>query len=316
MPDTYPVQLSAPDLSAYKQGNTGVDYVTTFDSGKPGPHVMVNALTHGNEICGAIAVDLLFREGARPIKGKLTLGFLNVAAYQRFDPQRPSASRFVDEDINRVWSELTLDGTRDSVELRRARQYRRIIDGIDFLLDIHSMQHRTPALMLAGPLAKGRRFAEAVGYPEMVVCDEGHAAGKRLRDYAFFGRQEDSRNALLVECGQHWDRQSADVAIETTMRFLGHLGTVEPALIKRHLKPGAPPKQRVIEVTHAITVASESFRFAGEFRGMEVIATAGTEIARDDERPVLSPYDNCVLIMPSRRLHRGQTAVRLGRFVA
>ncbi|MEI7764917.1 MAG: succinylglutamate desuccinylase, partial [Comamonadaceae bacterium] len=35
------------DLSAYRQGNIGVDYVHRFDSGKPGPHVLVNALTHG-----------------------------------------------------------------------------------------------------------------------------------------------------------------------------------------------------------------------------------------------------------------------------
>ncbi len=314
--DDYPVKLTAPDISAYKQGNTGVDYVTTFDSGKPGPHVMVNAVTHGNEICGAIAVDLLFREEVRPTRGRLTLGFLNVAAYHRFDPAKPSASRFVDEDINRVWSELTLDGTRDSVELRRARQYRRIIDQVEFLLDIHSMQHRTPALMLAGPLRKGRSFAQFVGYPATVVCDQGHAAGKRMRDYAFFGRADDPRNALLVECGQHWESASAEVAIETMLRFLKHLDVVEPAFLKRHLKPGPPAKQQVIEVTDAVTVSTDAFRFATEFRGMEVIAKAGTEIARDDDRPVLSPYDNCVLIMPSRRLHRGQTAVRLGRYVA
>ncbi|MBI3497006.1 MAG: succinylglutamate desuccinylase/aspartoacylase family protein [Proteobacteria bacterium] len=314
--DEYPVKLTAPDLSAYKQGNTGVDYVSTFDSGRPGPHVMVNAITHGNEVCGAIALDLLLREAVRPTRGRLTLGFLNVAAYQRFDPAKPSASRFVEEDINRVWSELILDGTRNSVELRRARQYRRIIDGIDYLLDIHSMQHRTPPLMLAGPLAKGRAFAQAVGYPATVVCDEGHAAGKRLRDYAFFGREADPRNALLVECGQHWEPESAAVAIETTLRFLKHLDVVPAAFLAKHLKPGAPARQRVIEVTQAVTVTTDAFRFATAFHGMEVIAKAGTEIARDDDRPVLSPYDNCVLIMPSRRLHRGQTAVRLGRYVA
>jgi hypothetical protein len=46
-----------------------------------------------------------------------------------------------------------------------------------------------------------------------------------------------------------------------------------------------------------------------------VIAKAGSVIGRDGGRPVVTPYDNCVLIMPSRRLGRGQTAVRLGRFV-
>ncbi len=32
----------------------------------PGPHVLVNALTHGNEICGALALDQLFKSGLRP----------------------------------------------------------------------------------------------------------------------------------------------------------------------------------------------------------------------------------------------------------
>ena len=43
---------------------------------------------------------------------------------------------------------------------------------------------------------------------------------------------------------------------------------------------------------------------------------AGTLIGRDGDRPITTPYDNCMLIMPSRRLTRGQTAVRLGRIVA
>ncbi|MBM3572442.1 MAG: succinylglutamate desuccinylase, partial [Alphaproteobacteria bacterium] len=234
--DSYPIELSAPDISPYRAGNTGVESVTTFDSGKPGPHVMVAAITHGNELCGAIALDFLFKHAVRPVRGKLTLGFNNVAAYDRFDPTNPSASRFVDEDFNRVWSEAVLDGPRDSVELRRARQIRPIIDTVDFLLDIHSMQHKTVPLLLSGPLDKGRMLASALKYPEMVVSDHGHAAGKRLRDYRFFGDSGDRRNAVLIECGQHWERASADVALETTLRFLKHLDVVEPAFVQRHIR--------------------------------------------------------------------------------
>ena len=47
------------DLSAYRQGNVGIDYVHRFESGKPGPHVLINALTHGNEICGMVAATHL-----------------------------------------------------------------------------------------------------------------------------------------------------------------------------------------------------------------------------------------------------------------
>jgi hypothetical protein len=45
-----------------------------------------------------------------------------------------------------------------------------------------------------------------------------------------------------------------------------------------------------------------------------VIPRAGTVIAYDAGKEIRTPYDDCVLIMPTRRLVRGQTAVRLGRF--
>jgi hypothetical protein len=47
---------------------------------------------------------------------------------------------------------------------------------------------------------------------------------------------------------------------------------------------------------------------------MEVIPKAGTVIANDGAEPVRTPYDDCVLIMPSRRTVAGHTAVRLGKF--
>src|SRR5687767_10517666 len=133
------IELAAPDIEPHRASDTGTDYVHTFDSGKPGPHVMVNALTHGNEICGAIVVDRLLREQLRPTRGALTLSFANIDAFRRFETANPYASRFVDEDFNRVWTPATLDGKGDSVELRRARQLRPFVDRADLLLDIHSM---------------------------------------------------------------------------------------------------------------------------------------------------------------------------------
>ncbi len=50
------------------------------------------------------------------------------------------ASRFIDEDFNRVWDKDTLDGPRQSSELARARAMRPVFDSADLLLDIHSMQ--------------------------------------------------------------------------------------------------------------------------------------------------------------------------------
>lgn len=307
------VEFSAPDIGAYAVGNTGIPFITTIDSGKPGPHVMVNALTHGNEICGAVALDRLFRDGIKPARGRVTLGFANVAAYQRFDPANPSASRFVDEDFNRVWDAAVLDGPRQSVELERGRAIRPIIDTVDLLLDIHSMQQATAPLMLAGTTEKSVSLARSVGAPATIVRDRGHAAGRRMRDYGAFDDPNSPKAALLVECGQHWMKRSADVAIDVAFRFLAVSGTLSEERSKEVLARRMPV-QRVVSVTDAVTIGSEQFDFVEKFAGLEVIPRAGTVIARDGEREIRTPYDDCVLIMPSRQLRRGQTAVRLGRY--
>ena len=79
MSTRYTIEISPPDIEPYRIGNTGVEFVHVLDSGKPGPNVMLQALTHGNEICGAIAMDYLLRDGLRPARGRLTLAFANVA---------------------------------------------------------------------------------------------------------------------------------------------------------------------------------------------------------------------------------------------
>ncbi|MGQ0664531.1 MAG: M14 family metallopeptidase [Pseudomonadota bacterium] len=310
-----PIELTPPDIRRWRAGNTGIDYVTSLVAPQPGPHVLLTAVVHGNELCGAIALDFLLRERVRPLAGRLTLAFCNVAAYRRFDPARPTASRFVDEDFNRLWSPETLDGSRRSVELRRARELRQVVDAADFLLDIHSMQQSTAPLMMCGPLEKGRKFARQIGVPQIVVSDAGHQAGRRMRDYGGFGDPGSPKNALLAECGQHWEAASAKVAMETMLRFLAHLGTIDPAFVARHVSARKLPPQRFIEVTEAVTIHSDRFTFARAFKGLEVIARKGTEIGRDGAVPVCTPYDKCVLIMPSFRLAKGQTAVRFGRYI-
>jgi hypothetical protein len=307
------IELTAPDLAPHRTSNTGTDFIHTFESGKPGPHVLVNALTHGNEICGAIVVDRLLRRGLRPSRGTLTFAFANIEAFGRFDPRNPYASRFVDEDFNRVWTPAVLDGTRQSVELARARQLRPFVEVADFLLDIHSMLEPSPPVMISGPLEKGIRFSFEVGVPEHVVSDTGHSNGTRMRDFGGFGDPASPKNALLVECGQHWERAAEQVAWQTTWRFLQALDVVDRDEADREIDR-AVPAQRLIRVTEAVIASTPSFRFAKPFGGLEVVPREGDVIAWDGDRPVRAPYDNCVLVMPvPNNVKTGLTAVRLGR---
>jgi len=312
----YPVFLKPPDISAYRDGNTGVDYVHQFDSGKPGPHVMLSAVVHGNELCGAIALDHLLKNKVRPLQGKLTLAFMNVAAFLSFDPENPTFSRFIDEDFNRLWTKDVLAGNRDSVELRRAREVHPIVDTVDLLLDIHSMQTTTFPLIVAGPLAKGRDFASQFGITEMVVSDSGHKAGRRMRDYEGFANPESPKNAMLIECGQHWEVSSSELAIAAAWRFLSMTVVISEETAVPHLSAHPQVKQKFVEVSGPYTIKTDSFRFVERYVGLEVIPAAGTIIGYDGEEALKTPYENCVLIMPSRRQLPGDTAVRFGKFLA
>lgn len=309
------VELSPPDIERYRAGNSGVDHVHVLDSGRPGPTVMVQALTHGNELCGAIALDWLFQQDLTPQRGRLILSFANTEAYARFDPARPNASRCVDEDLNRVWSDEQLLGARDSLELRRARALRPFVDAADLLLDIHSMQDACRPLMVCGLLDKGAAFARELGVPGDLLIDTGHPSGLRMRDRGGFGDPASPKNALLIECGQHWERGSAEVAIDTLVRFLRLTGIASAAWTEPRLRLPLPQRQQLVRVTEAVTARSTDFHFLLPVHGLDVLERAGTAFARDGEQLFTTPYDDCVMVMPSTQHGRpGNTMVRLGRF--
>ncbi len=307
----FEVRITAPDLAPWLNGNTGIPGFTTFDGGTPGPHVALLALTHGNEIGGAIVLDRLLREGPRIPRGKLTFGFVNLAAFARFDPRQPTLSRFVDEDINRLWDTPLLDGARHSIELDRAREIRPLLETVDVLLDLHSMLWPSDPLILSGGSDKGRRLALGIGVPELVVADHGHASGRRIIDYGRFADPDSTAAAALVEAGQHWQPETVATSEASVAGLLRHL-----ALASR---PPPPPARRgtsrFAEVTQVVTAGTPTFAFVQPFRGGDVIPRRNTLLALDGATEVRTPHDDCLLVMPSLRPSRGHTAVRLARFV-
>jgi predicted deacylase len=307
----FDVRLRAPDIDRWREGNTGIPGFTTLKSGVPGPHVAVLAVTHGNEITGAIVADKLLRAAIRPTRGQLTFGFVNMAAFDRFDPQHPTISRFVDEDINRLWDIPVLESTRHSCELDRARRIRPLIDTVDVLLDLHSMLWPSDPLILCGASDKGRRLALGIGIPAMVVADSGHANGRRIIDYERFVDPATTATANLVEAGQHWEEPAAEMAMASVAGLLRHVGTVQNFPIL----PVAPRARAcVATVTAVVTAGTGQFAFVQPYRGGEVIPRRNTLIAMDGTKEIRTPHDDCLLVMPSLRPSRGHTAVRLARF--
>jgi hypothetical protein len=144
-----------------------------------------------------------------------------------------------------------------------------------------------------------------------VVSDKGHAEGVRMRDFGDFANPASPRNAALVECGQHWETESIEVAKDCVTGFLRHTGVVPVDFAQERMakRPSRLP-QRVYQVSGPVTIKTDSFRFAQDWRGFEHLAK-GSLIGHDGDEAVLAPHEPTVLIMPTRRLWPGKTAVRL-----
>ena len=306
-PDSSPLEVLPRDLSAYRQGNTGIDYVHRFESGRPGPHVLVNALTHGNEICGMVAATHLLDTGVRPRVGTLTVSFANVEAYEAFDIERPYENRQLVHNLNRIWSPEMLDGSEQSPELRRARELRPVLAAADSILDIHSTRAPVQPFWVYPEFERNAALTLAVGSPLVhLVMPPGAAPGTGVMSYARHGDPAgDSLGAMVVECGQHFSQSAAELATDVTLRFLAHHGLIDalPAAVA-----GAPARRfRLLDVH---MVKTPGFAFVRPVIGFETFAK-GELIAVDAGREIRSPCDDCTIFMPTRDPVVGREGVYL-----
>jgi predicted deacylase len=296
------------DLSAYRDGNTGVPYVHRFDSGRPGPHVLINALTHGNEFCGMVAATQLLDGGVRPKIGTLTVSFANVEAYESFNTDEPFKSRLLVHNLNRIWSAQWLDGAEQSPELRRAREMRPVVAAADHILDIHSTAQPVEPFWVYPGYERNAKAATAIGVPNIhLVMPSGMKTGTPLIEHGLHGTAAHSGVSLVVECGQHFRRASAELAAEVTMRFLAHFGLVDadPAW--------APPlPQQRYELLSTPVIKTGNVKFARPVVGLETF-DKGELIVTDGEEEVRAPVDGCTIFMPARVHIPGRELVYLTR---
>lgn len=301
------IELLPRDLSAYRRGNTGVDYVHRFDSGRPGPHVLVNALTHGNELCGMVACTHLLEAQVRPRIGTLTVSFANVAAYESFDPQRPLDSRQLVHNLNRIWSSAWLDGPEHSPELVRARELRAVVAEADHVLDLHSTSTDVQPFWVYPKRSANESAALAIGRPAVhLVMPQGLGSGTPLVEHGRLADAQHGGVGLVAECGGHFLRASGELATDVALDFVAHFG-----LIEREPPARRAPARRY-ELLRAVVIRSEAWRFARPVVGFESFETEEL-IAIDGELEIRAPEGGCTIFMPTRKPVVGREGVYLTR---
>lgn len=303
-----PVELLPVDISQYRHGNCPVDYVHRLDSGIAGPELVITALIHGNEICGANALIHILEQGIRPVRGALTLIFANVQTYQQFDPQRPFASRCIDEDMNRLWLDRRLQQP-DSRESHRARALLPYIRSADSLLDLHSTTHPVAPMLIYPGHGRNRGFADRMQtpFPHLIYDLDSYHTGLLISEHE---RHSRAGVSLVAECGQHFAHATTRQAISTALRFIYLHGMLAPDTTIPDWGYEADSHSGHYRIDRVLQAASDEFRFVDSVQGFELY-NKGDLIATDDQQLITAPFDNCALIMPARVPIAGEEVVTL-----
>ena len=262
------LEVLPSDLSAYREGNVGIDYVHRFESGWGGPHVLINALTHGNEFCGMVATTHLLDSAARPLRSTLTVSFADVEAYESFDAARRFESRQLMRNMNRVWSDEWLCGSEDSPELRRACALRPVVAAAVHILDVHSTAQDVQPFRVYPDFERNGRVVTATGRPAVhMVMPKCLGSGTPLMQHGLHGTAAGPGAPMVVDCGAHFSRATSELAVEVTLDFLALFGLIAP----RGPAPEARPQQR-FELLQPEVVKTPGFRFVRPLIGFETFA--------------------------------------------
>lgn len=285
-----------------------------------GTKLIVTGAVHGNETCGTQGIQRVLgeiRSGALPIvRGSVTfVPVSNPLAYAR-------RQRTGERNLNRNLQPA--ESPRD-FEDHVANWLCPLLAAHDALLDLHSTRGKTEAFALVGPHDNGgiiepfklssaeRDLAKRLGvkrfvegwldtYARGVARRRANAAANPLAADAIYGvgTTEYMRSvggyAMTLECGQHEDPQSPEVAyraIRNTLAFLGHTGEAPPPAVERY---EALRMHEVIDRDHAEDRFSREWSSFDALSPGDLIATRrdGTEIHAPRHGRILFPDVNAL----------------------
>ncbi|MBP6866152.1 MAG: succinylglutamate desuccinylase/aspartoacylase family protein [Candidatus Pacebacteria bacterium] len=264
---------------------------------KPGPKSVIFAGIHGNEVCGVKAFYEIV-PNLRLDSGEVYFVFGNPKAIQK-------NVRFTEFNINRAFRDAKLYNLKikKTYEYKRAQYLKKFLNKAETLLDIHSTTNP--------------------GSKPFIICEKNankitpYFTKRFVREVGGFGKiepgaTEDYMNdrgkiGITVECGQHNDPNSINIAEDTLIAFLkaqGHI--LDKTNTHKSTRPAFVVQSLYLTKTESFTLKKQFVDFSPIKKGA-VIGTDGTEIRKSDRDGVIVFAHNCKGI--------GQEAYILGKKV-
>ncbi|TXB64102.1 L,D-transpeptidase family protein [Paracoccus aurantiacus] len=319
------IDIASADTAAMPQVHDDAIESVTFHGLKPGPRVIVTGSVHGNEPCGPKAITRMIadlRHGRRRISsGSVTfVPVVNGLAY-RHD------RREGDRNLNRALREYPVPLVNED---RVANVLCPMLRAHDVLIDLHSFASQGPPFVLFGPDIEGgeleprvqrrteQALVNAMGLPFAVYgWMEAHhrslATQGRADDIGFaVGTTEYMRRcggaAVTVECGEHTDPASVEVAYSVIADCLVCMGVMKGEVTR---KSGS---SKVLKISDAILADSDDDRLARDFTTGEAVKAGEVIGHRADGTAITAPHDGAI-IFASGRIRAGTEMCFLCRFV-
>ncbi|MFT5290324.1 MAG: putative deacylase [Planctomycetota bacterium] len=287
-----------------------------LEGSRPGPLFFVLGGIHGNEPAGVLAARRVLagleRSGA-PLCGRFVALAGNLAGLAK-------DARYLDEDLNRLWSKELIDKLRaqdpklDSVEQAEMRELLSVVSSHlregpwekVVVLDLHSTSADGSPFSIMADTIQNRRVAFALPIPVLLGLEE------TLEGTVLSYVSEMGHVAFCLEGGQNELESTIEhheVSLWLTLIAAGSLDAADapPDLAERRraMAETAWSLPSVVEVAYreAITPGDQFEMIAG-FNNFDLIEE-GQDIARsgpEGETPVQAPLDG-IILMP---LYQGQ----------
>lgn len=260
-----------------------------FRGSAAGPLLVCIGGIHGNEPAGVAALERVVASLTRerpPFRGELVALRGNLAALEL-------GRRFVDEDLNRIWTlprigSLRENGVVESPEVIEQAELLALLDdlfseadGTVHVVDLHTTSSESAPFLTFSDTLRNRGFAAEFPVPFVLGLEE-ELEGTLLDYVNHLGYV-----AVGVEGGSHRDPESVDNLEAAVWLSLVAAGNMEPERVpelrsyRRRLRRAGADLPDIFEVRyrHALR-GGEGFRMDPGYRNFEPVRR-GQAIARD-----------------------------------
>ena len=264
--------------------DANIQGVVRITAEKNGPHVVMFAGVHGDEVSGVHAIEKLlfdFFGGKRELmQGSLTLVRANEHALS-------AERRYIKHNLNRLFrDDYGPEIDRTSYEFARAQELKTILQNCDYFLDFHSAPIAQEPFLVAE--TKAVEFFGKLAIPRIMTGWSKFSSGAIGGDTENYANAHGAMAATL-ESGSHFEKSSIDVAYKTAISLLAVLGMIEGNGEK------SAPEVELFDVYAVVLKEFDDFRYVGEAKNFQFLKK-GEAFASQNGHPVSVLEDSYLLI--------------------